>query len=140
MERMLTKKGVAVVNDPVFANYVARGMGTGDVGKIICPFDENLLSTLVSMLFKKGNPLLDRFNIVMRRFLEAGLLERLSAELQHGASLRGERRSIEANRSKFFAFTFSHLMPAFVVMFLGTVLSSVVFIAEIVVKRLCNRR
>jgi len=139
MERMIKKEGVAVVNDPLLATYVARDMGTRDVSKIICPFDENLLSISITMLFKKGNPLLERFNIVMRRFLEAGLLERLWAELQHRASLRGKRTFIEANGSNFFAFTFSHLMPAFVVLFVGTVFSSVVFIAELIVKRLSKR-
>jgi len=31
--------------------------------------------------FRKGNPLLGSFNILMRRYLEAGILERLWADV-----------------------------------------------------------
>ena len=95
---------------------------------------ENLI-----LLFKKGNPLLDRFNILMRRYLESGLPERLWTELQHRAALKGEGRFSEAAGDTFFAFSVSHLMPAFVALLVGTVLSSVVFIAELIVNSLCKR-
>jgi hypothetical protein len=92
------------------------------------------------IVFKKGNLLLDRFNILMRRYLEAGLLENLWTELQHRATLRGAERFREAASDMFFAFSVSHLMPAFVVLTVGTVLSSVVFIGELIVNCLCKRR
>ena len=76
----------------------------------------------------------------MRRYLEAGLLEKLWSELQHRASLKGGGRFGEAAGDVFFAFSFSHLMPAFVVLLVGTVWSSVVFIAELIVDCLCKRK
>jgi hypothetical protein len=108
-------------------------MGNVDVGKLICSLDDFLMSVCATVLFKKGNPLLDRFNILMRRYLEAGLLEKLWTELQHRASLRGGDRFGEASGDVFFAFSVSHIMPAFVVLFVGNVLSSVMFIDELVV-------
>jgi hypothetical protein len=111
-----------------------------DVGKLICPFDETLMSAGSIVLFKKGNVLLDRFNILMRRYLEAGFLGRLWTELQHRASLRGERRVREAASDMFFDFSVSQLMPAFVVLIVGTVLSSAVFTALLIVNCLCKRR
>ena len=117
----------------MFATYVAWKMGTVDVGKVICSLDEPSVSVGLTVLFKKGNPLLDRFNILMRRYLEAGLLEKLWTELQHRASLRGGGRFGEAAGDFFFAFCVSHLMPTFVVLFVGNVLSSVMFIDELVV-------
>ena len=75
----------------------------------------------------------------MRRYLKAGFLERLWTELQHGASLRGRERFSEADGDVYFEFSLSHLMPAFVVLLLGTVLSSVVFIGELIVNCLCRR-
>ena len=83
---------------------------------------------------------MDRFNILIRRYLEAGLLERLWTELQHGASLRGGGIFREAASDMFFAFSVSHLMPAFVVLIVGTVLSSVVFVAELILNCLGKRR
>jgi hypothetical protein len=111
-----------------------------DVGKVICSFDESAWSGGLAMLFTKGNPLLDRINILMRLYLEAGFLERLRTELQHRASLRGGRRFREADGDIFFAFSVSHLMPAFVVLLVGSILSSAVFIGELIVKCLCRRK
>jgi hypothetical protein len=133
VERMITERDIAIVSTLMFATYVAREMGSVDVGKLICSSDQFTISVGGTVLFKKGNPLLDRFNFLMRRYLEAGLMERLWTELQHGASLRGGGRFAEAAGDMFFAFSVSHLMPAFVVLLVGTVLSSVVFIAELIV-------
>ena len=130
VERMITKRDIASVIAPFFAIYVAKEMGTVDVGKVICSLDEKFLSVGATILFKKGNPLLDSFNILMRRYLEAGFLEKHWTELQHQASLRGGRISKEADGDVFFAFSFSHLMPKFVVLLVGAVFSSVVFIGE----------
>jgi hypothetical protein len=140
VERMITKRDMASFIAPFFATYVAKEIGTVDVGKIICSLDEDLMSAGIVVLFQKGNPLLDRFNILMRRYLEAGLLERVWTELQHRASLRGGDRFRQTAEDMFFVFTVSHLKPVFVALIVGTVLSSVVFIAELIVNRLCKRR
>ena len=136
---MITKRDIATIVAPVFAIYVSREMGVEDVGRIICSFGEALVSAGATVLFKKGNPLLDRFNILMRRYLEPGLLEKLWTELQHRASIRGGGRFRQAAGDMFFAFSVSNLMPEFVALLVGTVLSSVVFIGELIVNWLCKR-
>ena len=136
----ITQRDIASLIPPMFATYVAREMGNVDVGKLVCSLDVTFLSGGATVIFKKGNPLLDRFNILMRRYLEAGFLERLWTELQHRASLRGGGRSGESAGDVFFAFTVSQLMPSFVVLLLGYVLSSVVFTAEIILNCLCKRK
>ena len=140
IERMITKRDIAIVNDPAMTSYVARELGTVEVGKIICPFDESLISTFAIVVFKKGNLLLDGFNILMRRYLEAGFMYRLWEELHHRASLKGGGRLVEAAGYEFFAFSISHLMPIFVVLIVGTVFSSSVFIGELIVNCLYKRR
>jgi len=140
VERMITKRDIASIIAPFFATYVAREMGTLDVGKVICSLGDDFMSGGRIVLFKKGNPLLDRFNILMRRYLEAGLLEMLWTKLQHQASLMGAGRFTETAVDMFSTFSVSHLMPAFVVLLVGSVLSSVVFIAEVILNCLCKRR
>jgi hypothetical protein len=140
IERLTTKRDIATVSSPFLATYVAREMGTVDVSKIICSLDETPISGGAVILLKKENPLLDRFNSLMRRYLEAGLMESLWTKLQLRASLRGGMKFREADRDKFFPFSVSHLMPAFVVLLVGTVLSSVVFIVELIVNCLHKRR
>ena len=137
---MITQRDIATLLPSVFATYVAREMGIVDVGKIICSLDEVALSGGLTLLFKKGNPLLEKFNILMRRYLEASFREMLWTELQHRVSLRGRGRFTESPRDIFFAFSISHLMPAFVVLLVGTVFSLVVFIAELIVNCLCKGR
>jgi hypothetical protein len=140
VERLITKGDIATVIPPLFANYIAREFGTVDVGKAICPLDHLGVSGRLIILTKKGNPLLERFNVLMRRYLEAGLLEGLWSKLQHRASLIGGGRYMETAADMFFAFSVSHIMPAFVVLLVGYVLSSVVFIVEVIVNCLCERR
>jgi len=140
VERMITKRDIASIITPLFATYVAREMGTVDVGKIICSLDEYIMSAGATVLFKKGNPFLNRFNNIMRRYLVAGLVEKQRKELEHRASLIGGGRFREATADKFFAFSVSHLMSAFVVLLVGTVFSSVVFIAELSLHSLCQSK
>jgi len=142
VERMLTKRDIAIIVPPMFASYVAREMGTVHVGKEICSIDESAISASLKICFEKGNPLLDRFNVLMGHYLEAGFQERLWTELQHHASLRGVWRFSEAGGDMFFAFSLSHLMPAFVVLLVGAVLSSAVFIVELIVNCLqkCRKK
>jgi len=139
VERMITKRDVATISSPLYAAYRARELGIVDVGKIICPLEIAVSGSLIFLL-KKGNPLLHRFNILMRRYLEAGLLERLWAELQHRAALIGEDRLREPDGDTYFAFSVSHLLPAFVVLLVGTVFSLVVFIVELIVNCLVRRK
>jgi len=140
IERMITKRDIAIVIEPLLATYIAKELDTVDVSKLFCPQDETIISGYVAVLFKKGNLLLDKFNILMRRYLEAGFLERLWSELHHRASLRKEGSFREAFGGIYFAFSISHLMPAFVVFIVGSVFSSVVFIAELIVNCLYKRR
>jgi hypothetical protein len=140
VERIITQQDIATAAVPMYATYVSMEKGTVDVGKLICSLDEIGLSGGLIVLFKKENPLLDQFNILMRRYLEAGLQERVWTELQHRASLKGGGRIGEAAGDIFFPFSVSHLKPAFVVLLVGTVLSSVVFIGELIVNCLWERK
>jgi len=62
---MINKRDIAIINDPVLATYIAKELGTVNVNNILCPQDETLFSAYGTMIFKKGNPLLDKFNIPM---------------------------------------------------------------------------
>jgi len=137
--RMITKRDISIIHIPSSVNYIARKLGIEGVGKVVCSFDENISSVGVTVLFKKGNPLLERFNILMRRYLEAGFPERIWSEEKHRASLRGRWRFVPAPGDEFFAFSISHLIPAFMILIVGSVFSSAMFIAEVIVNCLYKR-
>jgi len=73
---MITKRDISKIQNPSYVNRVAREIGTEGVGKLVCSFEEALGTLGVIVLFKKGNPFPERFNILMRRYLEAGLPEK----------------------------------------------------------------
>jgi hypothetical protein len=138
IERMITKRDIAPLTAPVYATYVAREMAVVDVSKVICSLDEVFISVGLSVLFNKGSPLLGRFNILMRRCLEAGLLEKHWTALQQRASLRSRSTFREDSNDMFVAFSVSHLVPAYVVLVVGNIFSSVVFIVELIQDRVCK--
>ena len=131
--QMITKSDISIIHVPKSVNYIARELGIEGVGKKVCSFEENVFSAGVSVVFQKGNPLLERFNILMRRYLEAGFPERIWSDEKHRASLKGKWRFVPSPGDEFFAFTISHLIPAFMILIVGAVLSSVVFIGELIV-------
>jgi hypothetical protein len=53
VERMVTKRDIAVFIDPVLATYFAREMGTVDVGKVLCSLDETLMSVGLTVLLRR---------------------------------------------------------------------------------------
>jgi hypothetical protein len=139
VERMIAQRDLSSAIPQVLTAYIAREVGTVDLGKIFCSLDEDLFTLGVTILFRKGNPLLNRFNVLMRRYLKAGLLEKLYIEVYHRASLKGGSRLIEATGDMAFAFSLSHLMPAFTVLLVGNILSSMLLFAELILNCLCKR-
>ena len=125
---------------PFFGTNVVTDLGTVDIGKLICSLDEPPISTGIIVIFKKANVLLDRFDIIMRHNFKAGLVEKFWTKVQHRASLRGGGLFRETADDMFFAFPVFHLTPAFVVLIVGTILSSVVFIGELILNCFCKSR
>ena len=70
--------------------------------------------------------------MLLRRCLEAGLLEIHWSELQHRARLKSGEKLREDSSDMFVPFAVSHLMPAFVVLVVGNILSSILFIVELI--------
>ncbi|XP_033611240.1 uncharacterized protein LOC117283066 [Cryptotermes secundus] len=88
VQRTITKNDMASFTYPEFSTYVASELGIADESTVICYLEENLISAGLTMLLKKGNFFLDRINVLIRRCLEAGFLEKYWSELQHGAHVR----------------------------------------------------
>jgi len=71
---MITKRVIATPISPLNAAYRPRELGIVVVGKIVCTLMK--ISGSATVHLRKGNPLLGRLNILMRRSLKAGFLER----------------------------------------------------------------
>jgi hypothetical protein len=115
-------------------------MGILDTSKSICTFEDNVFTTGFIFLLNNGSPFLNRLNVLTRRSLEGGLLDRYWAQLLWITNLKSKMRFGDGEEDMYFVFTLSHLRPAFCVLGFGYVLSSIVFLAEICVKWIAKNR
>jgi hypothetical protein len=111
-------------------------MGIPDASKSFCTLEENVGSSGLVSVLQNGSPFLNRLNVLTRRSQEGGLLDRYWAQLLWITSLRSKMTVGVVEEDLYFVFSLSHLSPAFCVLGFGCVLSSVVFLAEVLVKRI----
>jgi len=106
-------------------------MGIADTSKHLCTLEENLFTTGFIFMLNNGSPFLNRLNVLTRRFREGGHLDRYWAQLLWITRLRRKMRFGDGEEDLYFVFSLSHLSPAFCVLGVGYVLSSIVFLDEI---------
>ena len=114
--------------------YLASEMGIPDASKSFCTLEENVGSSGLIFMLHNGSPYLNWLNEMTRRSLEGGLLERYWAQLLWIRSLRS-KMAVGDGEDLYFVFSLSHLSPAFCALGFGYVLSSAVFLVEVLVKR-----
>jgi hypothetical protein len=134
MKRIANHSQLCTISAEPFSQYLASEMGIRDSRKYLCSLDENVVTFGLSSLLKNGSPFLNRLNGLSRASLEGGLLDRYWAQLLWMKNLRSKVRFLDHENDLYFVFSLSHLSSAFSVLAFGWLLSSVVFIAEVLVK------
>jgi hypothetical protein len=132
--RIANNDQLCTISVPRISQYLASEMGIPDASKFRCTLEENLFTTGLIFVLNNGSPYLNRLNVLTRRSLEGGLLDRYWAQRMWVTCLRSKMRVGNVEEDLYFVFSLSHLSPAFCVLGFGYVLSSVVFLAEIFVK------
>jgi hypothetical protein len=144
MERVFNESDTTVVANRFYALYVASRIGKTADKNLLCSLDENIFSSMVVMLFPRGHPVTDRFNIVVRRCMEAGLGDKYWSDLYFNLTLQNMKKLEESNcqacKDMYFVFSLAHLRVAFIVLGFGYVLSVAVFVAELICKWFSKRR
>ena len=102
-----------------------------------CTLEENVFTTGFVFVLHNGSPLLKRLNVLTRCFLEGGLVDRYWTQLLGIRNFRSKIRFGDGE-DLYFVFSLSHLSPAFCVLDFGYLLSSIVFLAEVSVKRIAK--
>ncbi|PSN42422.1 Ionotropic receptor 601 [Blattella germanica] len=114
-----------------YATYIASLRGVRYKREALCYLEEPILSGFICVLLRKGSPLLDRFNQLFRRCLEAGLLNRYWTDLAFRTNL--ENIEIIENESDiYFVFSVEHLEPIFWLLICGYGLSFTLFLWELI--------
>jgi hypothetical protein len=126
------------------AQYVASRIGKTADKNLLCSLDENIFSSKFVMLFDRGHPVIDSFNSVIRRCIEAGLGDKYWSDLQFNLTLQKieklEESDCQACSDVYFVFSLNHMRVAFIILGFGYVLSVAVFVAELICKWLSKRR
>jgi hypothetical protein len=134
LQRLFTKGDITTMSLKIDAEYVFSYKVFAQSRNImLCSVDDIILPMRTVMCLTKGHPLLDRFNAVIRRSMETGLVEKYWSELNFNLQLQNLEKfkdtECELCSNMYFVFSLSHLRAAFIVLGFGYV-SSVVFLLE----------
>ncbi|KAJ9580130.1 hypothetical protein L9F63_004203 [Diploptera punctata] len=116
--------------------YTAALLGkTKELNNILCTMEEEKLTISLCLYLSKGNPLLDRFNKVIRRSLEAGLGEKSRSSIMWRTNLRYLKNVTDIDDEMYFVFTLSHFQIYFYTLFLGCLVSTIALFLELILDR-----
>ncbi|PSN54860.1 Ionotropic receptor 661 [Blattella germanica] len=138
--RLLRREPIILMSCRNYINYYSSTFI--EVERKWCSLQRDIFSVSFSMYFRKGSLLLKRFNNVLRRCIESGLIEKYWEEMklrrssfnakEHNNFISSEELSIYNNM--YFVFSLNHLKLAFIVLLLGYGISSCVFLIELILK------
>jgi len=134
--RIANNAQMCTIGVPRLSQYLASEMCIRDVSKSFCTLEEDVGTSGLIFILNNGSPYLNRLNVMIRRSLEGGLLGRYWAQLTLIRRLRSKMSVGDGEKDLYFVFSLSHLSPAFCVLGFGYLLSSIVFLAEVLVKRI----
>jgi hypothetical protein len=135
LQRLFVDGDITMLSPMVDVMYVLSHIGMSQNRKLLCTLNDNLFPLDISMYLTNGHPLLHLFNVVIRRCTEAGLVLKYWSDMLYYIRLQHVAESKESScvvcNDMYFVFTLSHLKIAFVVLFLGFLLSGIVFLSEL---------
>jgi hypothetical protein len=138
MTEYLNSQNGATVSFGVFTEYaVLSSVPAGSEEPQLCTLREDIFTLDYSMYFRKGSPLLDTFNNVIRRIMETGLTLKSTNDFK--ASYRYINWSsnlklpyqVRKTNDVYTVFSLYHLQIIFLVLAMGCVLSCVIFVGEV---------
>jgi len=81
---------LCIISIPHINQYTAGEMRIPDGSKLLCTLEENLITTGFIFMLNNGSPFLNRLNVLTRRSIEGGLLDRYWAQLIWITSLKAK--------------------------------------------------
>lgn len=135
LARAIVENNFAIMTLQVHIEYIASTLGKAtDHNKYVCSLNGNIVSGGLAMYLTKGHTLLERFNVIIQRCLEGGLIMKYWSELNWNISLKGvkeHREDSSSNTDMYFVFQLSHLGVTFSILSLGCALSFIVLLVEV---------
>jgi hypothetical protein len=136
LEYFFSNNNITLLSSVYYAQFVASLSGLDrSRGKLFCTLDRDEYSVHTVMYLSQGHPLLDRFNHLLRRSTESGLVERYWSHLNYKVYLQNVHKAgpCSAHSEMYFALSLFHLRIVFVVLGLGCVFSAISLLTELLV-------
>jgi hypothetical protein len=136
VKRLITHGDITMVSVPLSAEYIAsKIIPSYKKRKQVCYLIEDIYKMNLAMYMQQGNPLIYRANTIIRRTIEAGLIDNYWSMVKWSIRVKNMANSTYdaglTDDNEYFALTFSHLKIAFVMLLVGYILGSIVLIAEL---------
>jgi hypothetical protein len=147
LQRLIERKDFATIFDSFHAEYFRTRLLFRNIHVQVCTLQEDITFLMGSMYMAKGNPLIHRFNEIIFRTFEAGLIEKWLNDFM--SSPRLDDHPIDDDDTNFSDFatnelntdysSFSpvHLQVVFYVLLIGHIISTFVFLVEVLYYRTC---
>ncbi|KAJ9594238.1 hypothetical protein L9F63_014398 [Diploptera punctata] len=110
-----------------YTSYLASLAGFQDRSKVECYLNEPIITLPFGVALTSGHPLIDIFNVHIRRCLEGGLLEGYWSKIDHELNLKVKQTYVS---SEYVVFSLTHLYPVFIILFVGYILSFILLVFE----------
>lgn len=124
LHRLTKEKKFAIAISQRYLEYAINEFK--DEGKpIVRVLDDKIVQTPIEMLMFKGNPLLNRFNDLLLRIGEAGLISAWTKQIQSDVV----RQHYKTNEN--LALSLQHLQGAFFLLLFGLIISFLCFLTQI---------
>jgi hypothetical protein len=136
LEYFFTNNNITLLASVCYAQFVASLLGLDrNSNKLFCTLDRDEFSALAVMYLSQGHPLLDRFNLLLRRSMESGLVAKYWSQLNFKVYLQNVSKVAPCNNCSemYFALSLFHLRIAFVVLGFGHVLSFISLLTELLI-------
>jgi hypothetical protein len=140
LQRVIERKDFATMLGNFGAEYFRTRLLFHNIHVPVCTLQEDIIIFRVTMYVAKGNPLLHRFNEIITRMFEAGLIERLWKDFMSSSRLYDHPIDDDDTNLPDFAtnelntdyspFSLIHLQFVFHIVLIGQIISTFVFLVE----------
>lgn len=141
LERVIRHKNFSTIADDFHVQYVSTRLLFYNIHIPICSLPNDIMRYSISTYMAKGNPLLYKFNEILKYLIEAGLFDKWNRDFLSNTRLAGQRidnddtNFEEIFQNNFFgdnlSYSLVHLQVVFFILLFGHAFGILVLVGEI---------
>jgi hypothetical protein len=133
LKNLASTAEIALVNDKSFVEYLIPQQFIDSNGRpLLQPMHQEVLSYHIVMILSKGNLLLERFDELISRIVEGGLMVKWARDIMYTRAVGAVSQESGGGRR----LSMAHLQSMFVLLLIGEGLALMVFMVEVVMRKI----